>query len=65
VERWKQPDRDPILRLRAALLEREILAESRIKEVENEVAKQLREVEAWAVASPPPPVEEALHDVYA
>jgi len=65
VERWKQPDRDPILRLGAALLDRTIADEQRIKQLEQEVAEQLRVAEAWAVASPPPAVEEALHDVYA
>jgi len=65
VERWKQPDRDPILRLKAVLLERAIADESRIRELEAEVAAQLRGAEAYAVASPPPAVEEALHDVYA
>lgn len=65
VERWKQPDRDPLLRLRAVLLERKIADEARIKALEDQVAEELRGAEAYAVASPPPPIEEAIEDVYA
>jgi len=65
VERWKQPDRDPIDRLRQALLERGYADEARITAIEQEVAARLRVAEAWAVASPEPPVEEALRHVYA
>jgi len=63
MEEWRA--RDPILRLRRQLIETEALTEAQAAEIEGQVTKRIEEAIAFAEASPAPPLEELLTDVYA
>jgi TPP-dependent pyruvate/acetoin dehydrogenase alpha subunit len=62
MEEWRA--RDPILRLRRELIETEALTEAEVADIEARVAKLIEEAIAFAEASPVPPPEELLTDVY-
>jgi TPP-dependent pyruvate/acetoin dehydrogenase alpha subunit len=62
VEEWKK--RDPIARLRAQLLQKKVLTESQLEEIQTATERELDEAVKFAVESPEPKVEEALEDIY-
>ena len=62
VEEWKK--QDPIARLRAQLLQKKILTESELEEIQTATEQELDEAVKFAVESPEPKVEEALEDIY-
>jgi len=62
VEEWKK--QDPIARFRAQLLQKKILTESEIEEIQTTIEQELDEAVKFAVESPEPKVEEALEDIY-
>jgi len=62
VEEWKK--QDPIARLRAQLLQKKVLTESELEEIETATKRELDEAVKFAVESPEPKVEEALEDIY-
>ena len=62
VEEWKK--QDPIARLRAHLLQKKILTESELEEIQTATEQELDEAVKFAVESPEPKVEEALEDIY-
>ncbi len=63
MEEWRA--RDPILRLRRELIETEVLTEAQAADIEGQVTRRIEEAIAFAEASPVPPSEELLTDVYA
>jgi pyruvate dehydrogenase E1 component alpha subunit len=63
VERWRE--RDPIVLFRTLLLEDGILTPESAEAIEREVAEQIEAAVAFAKASPEPPVESLLEDIYA
>ena len=63
MEEWRA--RDPIVRLRRELIEAEALTEAQAADIEGQVTKRIEEAIAFAEASPVPPPEELLTDVYA
>jgi len=62
VEEWKK--QDPIARLRAQLLQKKVLTESELEEIQTATERELDEAVKFAVESPEPKVEEALEDIY-
>jgi len=62
VEEWKK--QDPMARLRAQLLQKKVLTESELEEIQTAVTRELDEAVKFAVESPEPKVEEALEDIY-
>ncbi len=62
VEEWKK--KDPIKRLKDQLLQKKILTESDIEEIEAATTQELDEAVRFAVESPEPKVEEAISDIY-
>ena len=62
VEEWKK--QDPIARLRAQLLQKKMLTESGLEEIQTATTRELDEAVKFAVESPEPKVEEALEDIY-
>lgn len=62
VERWKK--QDPIERFRGQLLQKKILTESEIEEIQTAAMRELDEAVRFATESPEPGLEEALKDVY-
>jgi pyruvate dehydrogenase E1 component alpha subunit len=63
VEQWLA--RDPLRRLKEALLQNSIFSEPEFKEIEDKVAADIEEAVKFALQSPYPAPEEALEDVYA
>jgi pyruvate dehydrogenase E1 component alpha subunit len=63
VEEWKQ--RDPILRLRATLLNDEELSELELETIESKVVEELQQAIQFAKDSPSPQPEDALNDLFA
>ncbi len=63
VEAWKQ--RDPILRMRAYLLEKGVLTEEKVEQHEARAREQIDAAQAHAEAAPYPPPESLLGDVFA
>ncbi len=62
VERWKK--QDSIERFRSQLLQKKILTEAKVKEIEVATARELDEAVRFAAESPEPRVEEAIEDIY-
>jgi pyruvate dehydrogenase E1 component alpha subunit len=62
VERWKK--RDPIATFVARLLERGLLSEQDLADLETAVAAEVAEAVAFAEAGPSEPVEDLLKDVH-
>ncbi|MDP7069735.1 MAG: pyruvate dehydrogenase (acetyl-transferring) E1 component subunit alpha [Phycisphaerales bacterium] len=62
-EQWE--DRDPIERLAAWLVDRDLLTGEAFKRLGKEIRSEIRQAVKWAEASPPPGMEELYHDVYA
>ncbi|MDK2901741.1 MAG: acetoin:2,6-dichlorophenolindophenol oxidoreductase subunit alpha [Thermosediminibacterales bacterium] len=62
-EFWKE--RCPILRLKKYLIEKSVLTEKDIQELENEVIQEIKEAVKFAKNSPYPDASEAFEDVYA
>jgi len=63
VQQWKQ--RDPIKRFEAYLLERGILNDDKINEIEARARQEVDEAQRFAEEAPYPPPEQALGDVFA
>jgi TPP-dependent pyruvate/acetoin dehydrogenase alpha subunit len=62
VEEWKK--KCPIRRMRDYLIERDILTESMIIKIDEEIEREIGEIEKFALESPEPDPGEALDDVY-
>jgi len=62
MEDWKQ--RDPITRWRERLIVEYDVRPEELDDVDAQVQRQLDEAVAFAIASPPPPLEAALSGVY-
>lgn len=62
VEKWKK--QDPIERFRVQLLQKKILTESEIEEIQTAIMRELDEAVKFATESPEVKLEEALKDVY-
>jgi pyruvate dehydrogenase E1 component alpha subunit len=62
VNEWMK--KDPIVRFKTQLLERQILTEQEAKKIEDDVTKAIDAAVEFAVKSPYPAPEEALGDVY-
>jgi pyruvate dehydrogenase E1 component alpha subunit len=62
VEEWL--GKDPITRMRAVLMDRGILTEVRVAEIEKSVRAEIDDAVQFATESPPPTTEEVLRDVY-
>jgi len=60
-----QKNRDPILRMGRYLVENKIASEEELKEWDQSAKQRVKEAEAFADASPYPPVEELWDHVYA
>jgi 2-oxoisovalerate dehydrogenase E1 component alpha subunit len=63
VEEWKQ--RDPIKRFQSYLVERGLLDEAAIDEIEQRVREEVDEAQANAESAPYPPAEDVLFPVFA
>ncbi len=61
-EQWE--GRDPIERLAAWLVDRELLTGEAFKKLGKDIRGEIRQAVKWAEASPPPGLEELHHDVY-
>ena len=62
IEEWHK--RDPIARLRAQLVEKKVLTELELEEIQTATERELDEAVKFAIESPEPRVEEALEDIY-
>jgi TPP-dependent pyruvate/acetoin dehydrogenase alpha subunit len=62
VESWKK--KCPIKRMREHLIAEGILREKQVQDIENEIKEEIEMTERFALESPLPEPEEALHDVY-
>ncbi len=62
VKKWKR--QDPIEVFRTQLLQKKILTESEIEEIQSATMQELDEAVKFATESPEPSIEEALKDVY-
>jgi TPP-dependent pyruvate/acetoin dehydrogenase alpha subunit len=62
VEKWKK--KCPIKRLREYLIDRGILTESTVTEIDEDIAREIGEIERFALESPEPDPGEALDEVY-
>jgi TPP-dependent pyruvate/acetoin dehydrogenase alpha subunit len=62
VEEWKK--RCPIKRLRAHMMEHDILTEKGITDIERTVKEEIEEADRFALESPDPDPEEALDDIF-
>ena len=63
VSEWMK--KDPIIRFKTHLLERQILTDQEAKKIEAEVTDSIEAAVEFAIKSPYPAPEEALEDVYA
>lgn len=63
IEQWMK--QCPIERFKKVLLERNVVRESDLKAIEDEIEQELREAVEFAETSPEPELEEALTGVYA
>jgi len=63
VSEWMK--KDPIVRFKTQLLERQILTEQEAKKIETDVTEAIEAAVGFAIKSPYPAPEEALEDVYA
>jgi TPP-dependent pyruvate/acetoin dehydrogenase alpha subunit len=62
VKKWKK--QDPIEVFRIQLLQKKILTESEIEEIQTATMQELDKAVKFATESPEPSIEEALKDVY-
>jgi TPP-dependent pyruvate/acetoin dehydrogenase alpha subunit len=62
VDIWKE--KCPIKRMREHLLSEKILTGAEVREIEEEIEKEIDAIEKYALESPFPEPEEALEDVY-
>jgi len=62
-EQWEM--RDPIELLAAHLVDQDQLTGEAFKQLGKEIREEIREAVKWAEASPPTPMDELYHDVYA
>jgi len=62
IEEWKK--QDPIDRLRDYLLQKKMLTESQIEEINAGTMRELDEAVAFANESPEPSIQDALNDIY-
>jgi pyruvate dehydrogenase E1 component alpha subunit len=62
VEEWKK--KCPIMRLKKQLIERGILTEKAIGDIDKEIKQEIEETEKFALESPDPDPEEAFDDIY-
>jgi TPP-dependent pyruvate/acetoin dehydrogenase alpha subunit len=62
VEEWKK--KCPIKRMREQLIDKGILSEKALAEIEDTVKEEIKEAEKFALESPNPDPEEALDDIY-
>ena len=62
VEEWKK--KCPIKRMREQLIDKGILSEKALSEIEDTVKEEIKETEKFALESPNPDPEEALDDIY-
>jgi pyruvate dehydrogenase E1 component alpha subunit len=63
VERWRQ--RDPIERLKAALVERGVMQAEEVAALERRVEEEIEDAVEFARASPEPTVDQLMTDIYA
>lgn len=61
--RWRETD--PLPRFRAELLERGLISEAQADEIERQAEAEIKEAEAFALASPYPAVDALHSDVFA
>jgi pyruvate dehydrogenase E1 component alpha subunit len=64
VEEWQGPAHDPILRFKSYLLERQLIEESRLEEIEAEARQDIASAVEFALASPEPEIQSLWDDVY-
>ena len=64
VEEWQGSAHDPILRFKSYLLERQLIEESRLEEIEAEARQDITSAVEFALASPEPEVQTLWDDVY-
>ena len=62
VEKWLR--KDPVKRFKKQLLQTNVLSETEIQRLENEVLAEIEEAANFAMESPHPAQKEALEDVY-
>ncbi len=65
AEQWQDPARDPILRFKSVLLERQAVEESRLESMEADVRREIEAAVQFALESPEPELEVLWEDVYA
>jgi pyruvate dehydrogenase E1 component alpha subunit len=63
VERWRQ--QDPIERVKRAALERGVLSEAEVADLERRVEAQIDEAVEFAKTSPEPTPDQLMTDIYA
>jgi TPP-dependent pyruvate/acetoin dehydrogenase alpha subunit len=63
VERWRQ--RDPIERVKRAAVERAIMTEVEVAELERRIEGQIEEAVEFAMRSPEPTPDQLMTDIYA
>lgn len=63
TERWKETD--PLPRLRQELMQRGVLTEGEIAEIEQAAQREIQDAADFAMASPYPEVKELYTDIYA
>lgn len=65
VRQWQEPDKDPITRLTAVLLQHDMLGQADAEELEQEAGERVAEALRFSEASPSPDPATVLEGVYA
>jgi len=65
VEAWSSEDKDPILKFKKQLIEKQIVAQSGIDDIEISINHMIEDAVKYAEESPEPELKELLTDVYA
>jgi TPP-dependent pyruvate/acetoin dehydrogenase alpha subunit len=65
VRQWQEPEKDPILRLSAVLLQYHLLSQADVEKLEQEAKERVAEAVRYSEASPEPDPAAVMEGVYA
>jgi TPP-dependent pyruvate/acetoin dehydrogenase alpha subunit len=65
VRQWQEPDKDPITRLSAVLLQHDLLSQAEVEKLEQEAKERVAEAVRFSEASPEPDPAGVMEGVYA
>lgn len=65
VDAWTTEDKDPILRFKLQLLEKKVLTQGELEDLENSIKNMIEKAVKFAEESPEPEIKDLLTNVYA